>query len=680
MPAAIADLQARVTLDSSTAKKGLKEINDEVGKSPGFFQKAAGGVLGFVAGGALLAGVAGAASFVTGALGDMVGAAGESQQVMAQTEAGIKSTGGAAGMTAQSVSALATKISNLSGIDDEAVQTGENMLLTFTSIGKDVFPMATQAAADMATKMNGGVIPSAQQMQQQALLVGKALNDPIKGLSALSREGVTFSDSQKKAIAALVKTGDTAGAQKLMLAELSKEFGGAAAAAGDTFPGKLAKMQVAFGNIEETIGGAIIPILSNLFDSLSPIMQQIGDALPGALAGLQAVFAPVFSAIGDAVAQIGPIIGDIVADFSSMGKGAGGMSVLGDVFKMLGPVVKQVGDVFRTAILPVLKTLWENIQTNLLPAVHNIAQVILQNFLPAILKLWGAISPILIPVLNVLGWVLGNIIGPALVIIINILVGVINVVATVIGWFTNLGGTLSALGGFFGWLIGIIGDFHNKAIAKISAFISGAISFFANLPGQVWGIVTSFVVGVMIRIGTLELQLLAKVASIISGVVGFFAGLPGKALSAIGALKDTIIGFFANLGPTMLSMGSNLIQSLIDGIKNMAGALGSAFHSVVSNIQLPFGLHVPGFAEGGYVPGGLTAINERGGEIVALPGGSYVYPRGTGPGRGAEAAAALTGGRGSGGKGGNTYVVNARNGPTAREIVSHLQWMELVHG
>jgi hypothetical protein len=72
------------------------------------------------------------------------------------------------------------------------------MLLTFTSIGKDVFPLATQAAADMATKMNGGVIPSAQQMQQQALLVGKALNDPIKGLSALSREGVTFSDSQKK--------------------------------------------------------------------------------------------------------------------------------------------------------------------------------------------------------------------------------------------------------------------------------------------------------------------------------------------------------------------------------------------------------------------------------------------------------------------------------------------------
>jgi hypothetical protein len=55
-------------------------------------------------------------------------------------------------MTAQSVSDLAGKISNLSGIDDEAVQTGENMLLTFTGIGKDVFPMATQAAADMATQ------------------------------------------------------------------------------------------------------------------------------------------------------------------------------------------------------------------------------------------------------------------------------------------------------------------------------------------------------------------------------------------------------------------------------------------------------------------------------------------------------------------------------------------------
>jgi hypothetical protein len=229
-------------------------------------------------------------------------------------------------------------------------------------------------------------------------------------------------------------------------------------------------------------------------------------------------------------------------------------------------------------------------------------------------------------------------------IIINILVGVINVVATVIGWFTNLGGTLSALGGFFGWLIGIIGDFHNKAIAKISAFISGAISFFANLPGQVWGIVTSFVVGVMIRIGTLELQLLAKVASIISGVVGFFAGLPGKALSAIGALKDTIIGFFANLGPTMLSMGSNLIQSLIDGIKNMAGAWGARSIASYRTFNCRSGCMCRGSRRAGYVPGGLTAINERGGEIVALPGGSYVYPRGTGPGPGRRGGRALTGG------------------------------------
>jgi hypothetical protein len=97
MPAAIADLQARVTLDdSSTAKKGLKEVNDEVGKSPGFFAKRRpAGVLAVSSRAARSSPGSRArrASFVTGALGDMVGAAGESQQVMAQTNAGIKSNG-----------------------------------------------------------------------------------------------------------------------------------------------------------------------------------------------------------------------------------------------------------------------------------------------------------------------------------------------------------------------------------------------------------------------------------------------------------------------------------------------------------------------------------------------------------------------------------------------------------
>jgi hypothetical protein len=164
----------------------------------------------------------------------------EAQRVMAQTEAVIKSTGGVAGLTSDRIGEMAGAMSRLSGGGDEAIQSGENMLLTFTNIGSDVFPRVTQAMTDMAISMAEGDVTSAD-FRGTAMQLGKALNDPEQGLTALSRAGVSFSDAQKEAIKQMMATNDVAGAQTLILAELEKEFGGAAKAAGDTLPGKMAR-------------------------------------------------------------------------------------------------------------------------------------------------------------------------------------------------------------------------------------------------------------------------------------------------------------------------------------------------------------------------------------------------------------------------------------------------------
>src|SRR5690348_13440047 len=78
------------------------------------------------------------------------------QDITAQTGAVIESTGGKAGITAAKVRELAEAQEDLTTVDDKVVQSGENMLLTFTGIGKDVFPQATKAMVDMAVAMNGG--------------------------------------------------------------------------------------------------------------------------------------------------------------------------------------------------------------------------------------------------------------------------------------------------------------------------------------------------------------------------------------------------------------------------------------------------------------------------------------------------------------------------------------------
>src|SRR6266540_6473684 len=151
----------------------------------------------------------------------------DSEKVTRQTGAVLKSTGGAAHVTAGHVADLANALAKTSGIDDELIQSGENVLATFTSVrnevgkGNQIFDLSTKAALDMSVALG-------QDMKSSTIQLGKALNDPIKGITALRRVGVSFTEQQQDQIKAMVKSGDKLGAQKLILRELTTEFGGSA--------------------------------------------------------------------------------------------------------------------------------------------------------------------------------------------------------------------------------------------------------------------------------------------------------------------------------------------------------------------------------------------------------------------------------------------------------------------
>jgi hypothetical protein len=226
----------------------------------GFGGAFTGGLKSVVAPAAALIGGLGAVNF----LKDSVGEAREAQKVGALTSQVIKTTGGVAKVTADQVGALATAISNKTGIDDEAIQSASNLLLTFTNVrnetgkGNDVFNQATQAATDMAAALGGDP-------RDNAIKLGKALNDPVKGITALSKAGVSFTAEQKNQIKTLVDSGKTLDAQKIILGELNKEFGGAAAAS--TTAGE--KMKVAFGNLKEQVGTALLPTIDKFATTMT---------------------------------------------------------------------------------------------------------------------------------------------------------------------------------------------------------------------------------------------------------------------------------------------------------------------------------------------------------------------------------------------------------------------------
>ena len=180
-------------------------------------------------------------------IGKFVRSTAEAEKVTTQLRSAVRSTGGAAGWSAEQLGTYASQLQRVTSYGDEAIGSAEALLLTFTRIRGTVFKDATVAILDIATAMG-------TDLNSATIQVGKALNDPIQGLTALTRIGVAFTAQQKETIKEMVKLGDTAGAQRMILKELTNEFGGSAAAARGTLGGALKSLDNAFGDLFESTG------------------------------------------------------------------------------------------------------------------------------------------------------------------------------------------------------------------------------------------------------------------------------------------------------------------------------------------------------------------------------------------------------------------------------------------
>jgi hypothetical protein len=269
--------------DASSATRAARQVDSAMGSIDGSAQKTSGrfgrsmaAMGGFARshGRSIASGLGLAAAAVAGA---GVREAIEAEQVMAQTEARLESTGKAANVQADEVVNLAGKLSALSGVDDELVQSSENVLLTFTRVrnemgkGNDIFNQGTKAALNMSVAME-------QDLQSATLMVGKALNDPVKGMTALTRAGVQFTDEQKATITTLVESGQVMKAQKVILEELETQFGGAAEAAGKTMGGSLNRLKNSFEEVAGTIAEGFKPQIKSAANAMQSYAELAGEA------------------------------------------------------------------------------------------------------------------------------------------------------------------------------------------------------------------------------------------------------------------------------------------------------------------------------------------------------------------------------------------------------------------
>jgi phage-related protein len=553
----------------------------------------------------------GAAAVGFGALA--VKAYDEGQAAIAQTNAVLQSTGGVAGVTGKQVEDLADHFRNLTKYDDETVRGAENMLLTFTNIHSNVFPATTQAVLDMSTAMG-------TDLKSTSIQVGKALQDPVLGATALQRVGVRMTESQKETIKTMVSLGDTAGAQKIILKELSTEFGGSAEAAGKTFGGQLIITKNQLDEVQKSIGGviqnAITPLLTSFNDwfqkagGVNGIMKTLGETWKRVQPYLPVIAITIFSMlipafVGLAVstwAAIAPLIPFIAVGVAVglMLKGladkmGGWNNLMAAAQPILSSIASFIGTVFTQAFT-ILLQVWNFLAPSLMQLWNGV-----QQLFGALMNLWNVLAPVLLPVLQAIG----IIIGVTIVAAIYILIAVFNVVAAVITTVINI-------------IVGIITFLYNA----ISGYIGLIVGVFSYMGAVIGGIVTA----VDRATGGAFTNAWNTVKSVWNGAIGFFKGIFDTVTSAVGSLGKAIGSAVGGAFNGITGAIKGAINGMIDLVNGAIGAINDTAGKLPGVPKIGKIAHLyTGTDNWG---GGLAVVGDvqgKGGELINLPKGSQVF-------------------------------------------------------
>ena len=588
------------------------EGKDQASGPLGAIKNALGGVLTTAAGFALHDVVAGGINALTGGLEDCIKSAISAEDVNTQLESALKSTGGAAGMTDDSLKALASSLSSITPIGGGAIKTAEAMLLTFTGIGKETFPGATKAILDMATAMNSGATPSAEQLKNTAIQVGKALNDPEKGLTALARVGVSFTEDQKKLIESLEKGGDAAGAQAVILKELQKEFGGSAEAAGKTFAGQMEIMENKVSAAKVEIGNALLPILLKLSDTVLPFVTSGVKVLADFLSTNLSPAVTKITAVFDDLVNIGK---SLVTAYQAGGVMGVVNALEADIISALPTIKAKLNEwanafvAWITPMIPPFLAKLVELENQLWAWIKQQAPIWLAQ-----LQVWGQqliawIAPMIPPFLAQMGVLAGQLWAwikqQAPVLLAQFTAWANSIIAWIVPATQDfLAHWPAMLNQFLDW----IGTNAGPLLLKLGEWEVQFVKWIAPAIPKILEALASIVAAILIFVAETAATLLLKLAQWGLSFIKWIAAnvlpkLPGELAKIVSLIGDWI-GTTATWAENALAdVGKNLIAGMWDGIKNrwatMIKDLGDLVNGLSPAIKNLLGIHSPStvFAE-----------------------------------------------------------------------------------
>lgn len=531
----------------------MPNIGNDAGQK--FSKGFGGGLKGIGASLGLALGTGAVVNFTKG----LIGAAEEEIKGNKRLEAiatSMKLFGDQTGSVVKRLEDYASNQQAMIGIDDDVVKGTQAKLLTFAALAKTAdtaggaFDRATQASIDLAAAGFGTA-------EGNAIQLGKALQDPVKGITALSRSGVTFTASEKERIKTLVESNRIGEAQNLVLQAIETQVGGTAnatASAGD-------KMNGAWQNLQETIGLKLLPVFNSFVTWITtvgiPAVQDFMTKFENGQTPLNTVFDTISGLINFvkenwvwistlATAVIGAYGAFQLLTFGvNLYKGVmTGIAAVQAIFSAATAIQEGATWSAAAAQWGLNTALLANPITWIIIAIAALVAGLVYFFTQTEQgqQIWTAFTDI---VGAAFGFLWDNILKP----IFDVLGAALKFIGDIFGWLWNniIGPIIDIFAQTFGWL-------WDTILKPIFDFIGGAVKLVGDAWGNTFGGMIDFIAKNFPGIFNI-------IKAPINGIIGLINGM----IDAINSLKITIPDWIPLIGGQTWSLNIPKIPMLADG-------------------------------------------------------------------------------------------------------------------
>jgi hypothetical protein len=624
MPISLSSMILHFGADTSSAVHGVDDITNHTKSMGGIFHATRLSMTGGMA--AISEAVMSGVEVVKG----FVEAAKEGQDTTAQLNAVLKSTGGAAGLSSAALEEMRSSLMGVTTQSDSAWKSSQTLLLGYTHIGKDVFPQAEMAAANLSARFGIGLAGASR-------LLGAALDNPSAGMGRLTRYTGVLDAATKEHIKTLQASGDITGAQTVLLDLLAKKMGGAATASAQTLDGAMTVLKNTVNATKERIGMALVPALAQLAGVIAPLFAAFASKLTPAIEWLTAFlsgaatnairgFNDVLHALSKPMSDLTDFakrVGDTFSHNFNIGLGRAStimhamrddVTTVGTSFNKAFTTMSNVWDHFKNLLGPGLSfgALFDTLNEGASKAGDLLGSVVtnavgtlgtvLRGIGPAMISLWPAIKSIassfvnlaisLNPVLNYLGtlWTyLGNLVTAAAQLIVPVVnlaaalgVGLVDAASNILPIIQGIGNMMSGI--FYTALVDVLGALKPliPILQHTLTDVFKALNPVLKIAGDLFQ--SALVPALGLVFGAIDI-IIPVAAKMLEGMLNFvdwivsnkpvLIGL-GVALGTLGAVIGTVVV------PAMIAQATTTVSTLVPSLIAWAAAQGAVVLGMIA--------------------------------------------------------------------------------------------------